>query len=172
MMSRRVSLFIAMSLDGYIAAEGETLDWLEEVEGEGDNGFSEFYETVDTIVMGRGTYEWVMKQDLEGWPYRGKETYVITAGDYEDTGDVTFAGPEVLDGLKRQNGKTIWIVGGGGLVRTYLNRGDITDIIVTVAPILLGKGIPLFDEIPETKLVKKRVREFGQFTEMEFEVKG
>ncbi|SDJ35529.1 dihydrofolate reductase family protein [Salimicrobium halophilum] len=171
-MSRRVSLFIAMSLDGYIAAEGESLDWLEEVEGEGDNGFSEFYGTVDTIVMGRRTYNWVMRQDLEEWPYPGKQTYVITNGDYENTPHVTFARPEVLRDLKQQSGNTIWIVGGGDLLRTYLNRGDITDIIVTVAPILLGGGIPLFDEVPQTKLVKRRVREFGQFTEMQFEVKG
>ncbi|WP_347861988.1 dihydrofolate reductase family protein [Salimicrobium sp. PL1-032A] len=169
-MSRSVSLFIAMSLDGYIAAEGESLDWLEEVEG--DNGFSDFYETVDTVVMGRRTYDWVMKQDLEEWPYPGKATYVVTSGDYENTRNVTFAGPDVLDELKKQDGKTIWIVGGGGLVRTYLNQGDITDMIVTVAPVLLGEGVPLFDEIPQTDLIKRRVREFGQFTELKFEVKS
>ena len=62
---RKVVLFIASSLDGYIATEEESLDWLMRVEGEGDNGFSEFYDTVDTVLMGKKTYDWVMRQDLE-----------------------------------------------------------------------------------------------------------
>jgi dihydrofolate reductase len=62
---RKVILFIASSLDGYIATEEESLDWLMRVEGEGDNGFSEFYDTVDTVLMGKKTYDWVMRQDLE-----------------------------------------------------------------------------------------------------------
>ena len=62
---RSVVLFIASSLDGYIATKDESMEWLYNVEGEGDNGFSAFYETVDTVLLGKKTYDWVMKHDLE-----------------------------------------------------------------------------------------------------------
>ncbi|WP_338322965.1 hypothetical protein [Oceanobacillus halophilus] len=58
---RKLLLFIASSLDGYIAAKDESLEWLYNVDGEGDNGFSEFYDTVDTVLLGKRTYDWVMR---------------------------------------------------------------------------------------------------------------
>jgi dihydrofolate reductase len=65
---RNVILFIASSLDGYIARKDESLDWLFNVEGEGDNGYYAFYETVDTIIMGRTTYEWILKNEPGEFP--------------------------------------------------------------------------------------------------------
>ena len=75
---RNLILFIASSLDGYIATKDESLEWLYNVEGEGDNGYSEFYDTVDTILMGKRTYDWVLNQDLKEFPYKNKECYVFT----------------------------------------------------------------------------------------------
>ena len=70
---RKLVLFTATSLDGYIATNSDTLDWLFTVEGEGDNGYSAFYETVDTVIMGRRTYDWIKENMSEGFPYKDKE---------------------------------------------------------------------------------------------------
>jgi len=71
-------LYFATSLDGYIATEDESLEWLFNVEGEGDNGYSEFYETVDTILMGNKTYEWIIRHETGEFPYKNKDCYVFT----------------------------------------------------------------------------------------------
>ncbi|MFP3919473.1 dihydrofolate reductase family protein, partial [Lysinibacillus telephonicus] len=112
---RKLLLFIAASLDGYIATKDESLDWLYQVQGEGDNGFSEFYETVDTVLMGKRTYDWVVKQDLKEFPYKNKECYVFTRSFSVNTEDVEFINDDVvkfINKLKSQDGKNIWIVGG------------------------------------------------------------
>lgn len=87
---RKLVLLIATSLDGYIATKDDSLDWLFKVEGEGDNGISEFYETVDTILMGRKTYDWIITHMTEEFPYKNKECYVFSRQENEDTEDVKF----------------------------------------------------------------------------------
>ena len=172
---RKVVLFIASSLDGYIASEAESLDGLMRVEGEGDNGFSEFYDTVDTVLMGKKTYDWVMRQDLEEFPYKGKATFVFTRSAVKDTDDVNFVNKEIdssMHLLKTKNGENIWLVGGGDLVQSFLQAKLIDEIIVTVAPMLLGKGIPLFKKQEvSVDLELKGVRNFNQFVELHYAVK-
>lgn len=147
--TRKVVLFIAASLDGYIATQDESLDWLEKAAGEGDNGFSAFYDTVDTVIMGSRTYDWVIRQDLKEFPYKGKTCYVFTRSKRKETDDVTFVNDDVrsfVSRLKKQPGRNIWLVGGGELVHAFLQENLVDELIVTVAPSLLGKGIPLFPE--------------------------
>src|SRR5690625_2347349 len=113
---RKVILFIATSLDGYIATKDESLEWLFKVEGEGDNGFSTFYDTVDTIIMGKKTYDWIIRQDLKEFPYKNKDCFVFTSSILEDTEDVKFINSPVshlIEKLKRKSGSNIWLVGGG-----------------------------------------------------------
>lgn len=172
---RNVVLFIASSLDGYIATEDESLDWLERVEGEGDNGFSEFYDTVDTVLMGKKTYDWVMRQNLDEFPYKGKATFVFTRSAVEDADDVMFVKENMalfMQQLKNKEGKNIWLVGGGDLVQSFLQVDLIDEIIVTIAPTLLGKGIPLFkrQDVP-VNLELKEMRNFNQFVELHYAVK-
>lgn len=172
---RNLVLFIASSLDGYIATKDESLEWLYNVEGEGDNGFSEFYETVDTVLLGKRTYDWVMKQDIEEFPYKNKECYVFTRSSIEDTEDVKFVNnnvTEFVDKLKSQDGKNIWIVGGGELLHSFIQEKLVDELIITVAPSLLGKGVPLFREGDyQLDLSLKRMRSFNQFVELHYEVK-
>jgi len=172
---RNLVLFIASSLDGYIATKDESLEWLFNVEGEGDNGFSEFYDTVDTIIMGKRTYDWVMNQDLKEFPYKNKECYVFTRSLTENTEDVQFVNGDVthfVNKLKSQNGKNIWIVGGGELLHTFIQEKLVDEFIITVAPTLLGKGIPLFREGNyQINLSLKKIRNFNQFVELHYEVK-
>lgn len=171
---RNLVLFIASSLDGYIATTDESLEWLYNVEGDGDNGFSEFYETVDTILMGKRTYDWVMNQDLKEFPYKNKECYVFTRSLTENTEDVKFVNGDLtnfVNKLKKQNGKNIWIVGGGELLYSFIQGKLVDEFIITVAPTLLGKGIPLFREGDYLlNLSLKEIRNFNQFVELHYEV--
>ena len=77
MSNRKVVLYIGISLDGYIATKEESLEWLLNTQGSGDNGFGEFYNTVETIIMGRRTYDWIMAQENGQFPYIGRECYVF-----------------------------------------------------------------------------------------------
>ncbi|UNL83332.1 dihydrofolate reductase family protein [Priestia koreensis] len=171
---RNVVLFIASSLDGYIATKDESLDWLYDVEGEGDNGYSEFYSTVDTVVMGKKTYDWIMNQDFKEFPYENKACYVFTRSSTENTKNVTFINEDLTtfaDKLKRQDGKNIWIVGGGELLHFFLKENLVDELIITVAPAILGKGIPLFKEGDyQLNLSLKTMRNFNQFVELHYEV--
>ena len=172
---RKIVLSIASSLDGYIAIKEESLDWLMRVEGEGDNGFSEFYDTVDTVLIGKKTYDWVMRQDLEEFPYKGKATFVFTRSMVEDTDNVSFMNKDIqsfMHQLKNKDGKNIWLVSGGELVQSFLQTELIDEIIVTIAPTLLGSGLPLFKKQDvSVDLELKGVRNFNQFVELHYAVK-
>jgi dihydrofolate reductase len=172
---RNIVLFIASSLDGYIATKDESLEWLDNVEGEGDNGYSEFYETVDTVVMGKRTYDWIMKLDLEVFPYKNKQCYVFTRSSAMDTEDVKFVNDDVtsfVNRLKSQDGKNIWIVGGGEILQSFIQVKLVDELIITVAPTIIGNGIPLFKEGEyQLELVLKGTKTFNQFAELHYEVK-
>lgn len=175
-MNRKVVLFIATSLDGYIATNEESLDWLFQVEGEGDNGYSEFYETVDTILMGRRTFDWVMNQVNGQFPYVGKESFVFSRSKLPvHDQHVKFVGDDVIpfiNKLKAQQGKSIWLVGGGDLIHSFLKEKLVDELTITVAPVLLGAGIPLFKEFElEQKLELKGIKRFNQFVELHYIVK-
>lgn len=171
---RNVVLFIASSLDGYIATKDESLEWLFKVEGEGDNGFAEFYETIDTVLMGKRTYDWVMNQEIAEFPYKNKNCYVFTRSSVEDTDNVRFINKDVTDfvqALKREEGKNIWIVGGGELLHAFVERKLVDEFIITVAPTIIGKGIPLFREGDhQLELTLKGIRTFNQFVELHYKL--
>lgn len=172
---RKVVLFIAPSLDGYIATKDESLEWLFRVEGEGDNGYSAFYETVDTVIMGKRTYDWVIKHIKGEFPYQNKECYVFTRSSLPDTEHVTFINEDIhqfVNKLKNQDGQNIWIVGGGELLSFFLQERLIDEMIITIAPTVLGNGIPLFKEGNyQFDLSLKGINQFNQFVELHYEVK-
>lgn len=139
-----VTLFIATSLDGYIAGPDDDLSWLFTDE---DYGFSDFYAHVDTLIMGRGTYDVV--GTFGEWPYKGKRAIIVSRkGDVEiktpmttvESGDMV----EFLERLENEGAKNVWLVGGGELVRSFLKQHLIDRITVSMHPVLLGTGIPLF----------------------------
>lgn len=174
--SRKVVLFIATSLDGYIATKEESLEWLFKVEGEGDNGISEFLNTIDTILMGKTTYDWIMEHEGDNsWPYADKDCYVFTRSPITDTKQVKFISPNIPDfvsELKKQAGKNIWMVGGGELLSSFLKENTVDEFIITVAPTLIGSGIPLFKNGNyHLELSLKGTRRFNQFVELHYTVK-
>ncbi|MBO0589530.1 dihydrofolate reductase family protein [Sporosarcina sp. E16_8] len=169
---RKIVLFIAQSLDGYIATKNDSLDWLFKVEGEGDNGYSEFFETVDTILIGKRTYDWIMEQEKGQFPYQNKDCYVFSRSPFDDTAEVKFVNEDIVnftDNLKKEEGKGIWIVGGGDILHTFLKEKVVDELIVTVAPTIIGEGIPLFKAGDyQLDLTLVGTRTFNQFVELHY----
>lgn len=159
MSENKITLYIAASVDGYIADEEGGVDWLEEFQTESDSdedveGFSEFFETVDCLVMGSTTYEQVL--DFGEWPYGNKPTYVFTHRSLSPaTEAVQFVDDEIADLVPeiRQQYNHVWLVGGAQLAQSFLQRREIDVIRLSFIPILLGEGIPLFSgEYDEQRL--------------------
>ncbi|CAG9607530.1 dihydrofolate reductase family protein [Pseudoneobacillus rhizosphaerae] len=172
---RKVVLYVATSLDGYIATKEESLEWLFKIESEGDAGYSQFYETVDTILMGRRTYDWIMAMEKGKFPYENKECYVFSNTLNGKTENVEFVNEEVVSfttKLKSEAGKDIWIVGGGELLHLFLLNKLVDEYVITIAPTLIGKGIPLFKEADyELELELIDVKRFNQFAQIHFVTK-
>ncbi|WLR59817.1 dihydrofolate reductase family protein [Guptibacillus hwajinpoensis] len=175
MPKRKVSVYIATSVDGYVATEDDSLDWLFKVDPEGDAGYEEFMKDVDTLIMGRRTYDWVMEQEKGVNPYKGKASYVYTTQSRENTDDVTFTSEDpssLMSRLNEQGGGTVWLIGGSVLVHEFLEKNLIDEFIISLAPALIGKGIPLFQH-SEIKhdLELTDVRQYGQFAQLHYLVK-
>ncbi|MGF9699381.1 dihydrofolate reductase family protein [Paenibacillus sp. MABNR03] len=146
-MSNKVVLYIAMSLDGYIARRDGSVDWLFDVEGDGgDNGYAAFYQTIGTVVMGRTTYEEVLTLS-EDFPYADRPTYVLSRSEQPPAPHVQFTTESVetlIPRLKQASDDDLWIVGGGLLVQAVLEKQLLDEIEVAIIPKILGEGIPLF----------------------------
>lgn len=154
MHNNQIVLYIAMSLDGYIAREDGTFDWLFDVEGEGDNGYADFYDTIGTVVMGRATYDDIGKE-LDEFPYAGKPCYVLSRTHREPAPHVIFANEDLrtlVPRLQEQSEGKVWLVGGGQLVEQFLAAGLLETMHIAIIPKVLGSGLPLFPRgtIPST----------------------
>ncbi len=170
MSNRKVVVYIGISLDGYIATKDDSLEWLLNTQGSGDNGFGEFYDTVDTIIMGKRTYDWIIAQENGHFPYTEKECYVYTTQKINDTEYVKFTSqsPENLISGLNKDGKKIWIVGGSQVIDLFRKKNLIDEYILNIAPVILGEGIPLFCESERNDLVFDKARTFGQFLEVSY----
>jgi dihydrofolate reductase len=163
--NRKVILFIAVSLDGFIAGPDENLDFLSIVQKEGeDYGYADFIKNVDTVILGRKTYDWVMKQ-VEVFPHAGLNSYIITRSPGKSIGMTNFYTGNLQDlviQLKTLKGKNIFIDGGSEIINELLKHSLIDEFIISVIPVLLGNGVRLFkDGLPEQNLKLLNVRHFN-----------
>lgn len=165
-MNRKVIVYIATSLDGYIAKPNDDLSFLKIVEKEGeDYGYAEFTTTIDTIILGRKTYDWVLKEIGPSHYDNGdRDVYVITRTKRPDSGRTTFYTgdlTELVQQLKAKNGKNIYCDGGAEIVTALLKHGLIDELIISVIPILVGDGTRLFkDGRPEQTLELISTKQF------------
>jgi dihydrofolate reductase len=148
---RKILLYIATSIDGYIAKPNGDVDWL----FHDDNyGYTEFSKTVDTTIMGYKTYSQVLT--FGEFPYKNTTNYVLTRNPERQGEHVKFISNNISDwakSLKQMEGESIWLIGGSDIVEVFLNYNLIDEIILSVHPIVLGNGIPLFKpSCHETKL--------------------
>ena len=142
-MSRQVKLFFATSVDGFIAGPSGELDWLIEDQ---DYGYEEFISNVDTLIMGRRTYD--MIANFAEWPYGDRKIYVLSTRESNPDDDrVTFSNYPVeqfIEGLICQPGKDIWIVGGMAIIDAAFCHDLIDEISLNIHPVALGAGVPMF----------------------------
>ena len=177
-MGIKCSVFIATSLDGYIARRDGGLDWLpgsdgptsdgtaSDGAGAEDHGYAEFYAAIDTLVMGRHTYELV--RTFKPWPYSGKRVVVLSsaypkmpmalAQDVEGTSE----SPRDLVQRLEASGAAHVYVDGGKTIQSFLNAGLIQELTITRVPVLIGEGIPLFGPLAhDIKLLHQATRAYA-----------
>ncbi|MEH2369566.1 dihydrofolate reductase family protein [Nostoc sp.] len=152
----KVTLYIAASLDGYIARSDGGIDWLSLLDTEDeDYGYTDFYESIDAILLGSKTYE--VGLGFDRWPYPEKKSFVFTQRHLQsEREDVVFVSDPVkqaLANIEAQGFKNIWLVGGGKLINSFLQHSLIDEYIISTIPTILGGGIHLFPPpTPEEKL--------------------
>lgn len=141
----RFFVFVAMSLDGYIAGSRGELGWLDCVAMPGtDYGFAEFMSSVDTLLLGRNTYDVVV--EFPEWPYAGKQCFIVTHRSAEPRHGEQFlsgAADCIVQALEQAGAKRVY-VDGGQLIQQWLDRGLVDALTISVVPLLLGQGIRLF----------------------------
>jgi dihydrofolate reductase len=181
--SLRASVFIATSLDGFIARENGDIDWLSvaddgnEARGE-DYGYAAFFDTVDVMVMGRGTFEKVLT--FGEWPYGSKRVVVLSSRQLDipdhlsDTVDATTSAPDELARQLAEDGHRHAYIDGGQTIQSFLAAGLLDRLIITRIPVLLGSGRPLFGRLPaDVRLRHVRTTDYATgLVQSEYEVVG
>eukprot|EP00035_Acanthoeca_spectabilis_P016207 m.327748 g.327748 ORF g.327748 m.327748 type:complete len:180 (+) comp16496_c0_seq9:463-1002(+) len=165
-MAGKVRVFLAMSLDGYIAGPNNELDWLHPGEGAEDT-FTPFFASIGAMLMGKTTHNIVAAMDSP-WPYGEVPVFVATRSGLESPGAPTVravSGPiaELVDQAKAvaaKESKDVYL-DGGALVRSGIDAGCVDELIITVIPIVLGAGVPLFSGVARRKLDLVSTRELG-----------
>lgn len=177
---RKVTLFIAVSLDGYIADRNGKVEWLQGQntespdEGQELNSYEEFIRGIDTILMGFNTFHQVNTElSPDVWPYPDQTSYVITHRSLPSTEKIRFTSEppcELVRRLREEDGKGIWICGGAGLAQQVMKEELIDVWHISVIPTLLGGGIRLFGELKqERKLQLIKTQSCHGITELVYE---
>ena len=168
---RKVLLYIAVTLDGYIAKENDDLSFLSEYEGQPEitESFNELENRIDTFLLGRKTYDVI--KSFEPWPYQNKTVYVISSHDIQDDKIISYHGDlgKLIQKLKEEKGQDIWLVGGGMLIKSMMDQDLIDEYQITIIPKTLGSGIPLFPKgIKETTLKLDSVKTMGELVHITY----
>lgn len=172
---RRVTLFIAMSLDGFIADTKGGVDWLAgQDDGVEEDSYAQFIRDIDTVVMGGRTYRQISKElSPESWPYRDLTSYVVTRRRQADREGIVFTAEHPCDLVRRlrlMDGRGIWICGGAQVAQQLAEKDLIDRYHLSVIPTLLGNGIPLFGALPcERKLRLAGTRTYNGITDLIYE---
>lgn len=176
---RTVTLFIAMSLDGFIADRNGGVEWLAGQEsGKNDmESYDRFIREIDTVILGWNTYAQVTAElSPEGWPYEELHSYVFTHRTRPDTDNIRFVNEDVcafVRSLRREQGKGIWICGGADVAGQLIRENLIDRYHISVIPTILGDGIRLFDKREtELKLRLLESRSYNGITDLIYERRG
>jgi dihydrofolate reductase len=179
-MSLKASVFIAVSLDGFIARKGGELDWLDAanagVSAGEDCGYKVFFESVDVLIMGRKSYEKILS--FNNWPYGKKPVIVLSSKSIIipqhllKTVSYSSESPtELCERLAHEGAKRLYI-DGGITIQRFITAGLINDFTITVIPVIIGSGIPLFgylkNDLP-LKHLETKSYDFG-FVQSSYEV--
>jgi len=149
---RKIIVHIATSADGFIARKDGGIDWLDRPVPKGvDYGLAAFYKSIDTILYGRKTYDVAVKFVADGieiphdarvrnyvFSRRRAPKKILPGFEFVKEPIKTF-----VKSLRAQKGKDIWMMGGGGIIGTFLDEGEIDEFVISVIPVFIGEGIPL-----------------------------
>ena len=137
---KKIILYVATSVDGFIARKNGSVDWLTQYNNSGEDfGYKEFLDSVETIILGNTTY-----REFKA-PYENKKCYVFSRKNTGKENNITYVNTDVkefTDGLSEN--ENIWLVGGADIAKEFLKHNLIDEFIITIIPIVLGEGIPLF----------------------------
>lgn len=167
-MAQKVILNIATSLDGYVAGLDDGITWLEPYDNLAEYGFDDFIAGIGAIVMGNRSYEIGIKNGwFEGDPYGPSPIFVISSeqNHTEASGNFVFVG-SIEDAYKQASAaakdKNIYLFGGANVVQQFINQGLLDEIHLSIAPVILGAGIPLFANLEKQniKLERTAVKSF------------
>lgn len=176
MAGGKTTLYVATSVDGFIATEDGGVEWLDDFQDDAERGrFEEFFASVDCLVMGATTYEQVL--GFGEWPSGRTPTYVVTGRDLPLATEAVelFDGP--VDELARQLEERydhVWLVGGAQLAQSYLAANEVNELRLNIVPVLLGSGISLFGDSGQRRgldLTDVATRENG-LVEVQYRVEG
>lgn len=176
----KTTFYTATTLDGFIADEHDSLDWLltQPQDEDGPMTYDDFIKDVGAIVMGRTTYEWVrdhIEKEGEKWSY-DMPAWVMTHADLPgiEGADVRFAQGDVREVhaamAAAADGKDLWVVGGGDLAAQFATAGLLDELVLAFAPVTLGAGRPLFTRPFDLRLVEHGAN--GAFLCARYEVVG
>ena len=166
---RKIILYIASSLDGYIARENGDIDWLPQTDS---SGYNEFNKTVDAVIMGKTTYDQVLT--FGEYPYKDKKSYIFTRNKNpakDENVEFVYSIDEFVKCILPKLDGNIWLVGGGQIISTFVNHGIVDEIILSIVPVVLGKGIPLFQNIQkEMKLELIKTTNYDKIVELHYKI--
>jgi dihydrofolate reductase len=176
----RTTFYTAMTLDGFLADEHDSLDWLfvQDQDTEGPLNYDEFVKDVGAIVMGATTYQWLadhLATTGEDWPY-AMPAWVVTHRELQriEGADIRVAQGDVapLHGelVAAADGKDVWVVGGGDLAAQFVEAGRLDQLVCYIAPVTLGAGRPLFPRRYDLRLVE--VHQNRSFIAARYDVVG
>lgn len=162
-----VFFYGCVTLDGYLANKNHGLSWLYETGATEETGYEDFYRKMDVIIMGRRTFEEIARLEDPGSVYPTTENYVFTHdATLSQSGFIPVSG-DVLEFVSGLGDKNIWIVGGNTVLAPLLDADMVDCLIVQVAPVLLGEGIPLFTQREGLRRFHlDEVKRYGQFAEL------
>ncbi len=160
---RRIIVSVATSADGFIARSDGSVDWLDRPAPKGNYGMAAFYRSIDTILWGRKTCDMALDFQKKGVPGSAFDTnvknYVFSrsAPPSPPPPGVEFVSEPIkafATRLRKNKGKDIWMMGGAGIIASFLDEGEIDDFVIHVIPTLIGEGIPLIAPARRTVQLK------------------
>jgi dihydrofolate reductase len=169
---RKIIVYIATSADGFIARRDGSFDWLERPRLKGNYGMGAFYKSIDTILWGRRTCDMALefqKKGVSGTTFDTRvKNYVFTRSLPQSTAPagVAFVNEPIkafATRLREKKGKDVWIMGGAGIIASFLDEGEIDEFVISVIPTFIGEGIPLI--APRHRAVPLKLVSCTKFTD-------
>ena len=168
-----VYFYGCITMDGYLADSQHRIDWLHQLGSVEDTGYDDFYRQMDITIMGKRTFEEIQDlQDVERF-YQATENYVFTHDRHLPVSNYQPVAGDVVDFVRQINkGKNIFVIGGNSLVGPLLDADLFDHLIIQIAPLILGKGVPLFTQEEGQRFYQlDSLRQFGPFAEAGFQPK-